>query len=101
MRNRIWLTTVSFDPMHNEARIPDWIEAYADLARDEGWGIDEHFKIVRNDKANRFPDDASALAHVRERAAQGSEAHFAALAMHERVAPAAPRGQEEAPGKLT
>ncbi|MEA3044605.1 MAG: hypothetical protein QOH47_2443 [Sphingomonadales bacterium] len=65
-----------------------WTPADDAAAAREGWGVfevggevdlDGQFEIQRDDEAGTFGDDEAALAHVRERAKQGSGLHRRAL----------------------
>lgn len=53
----------------------------------EGWDLFDYngsglMEIERDDEANIFADDASAVAYVETRAAEGSQRHIDALAQH-------------------
>jgi hypothetical protein len=62
----------------------EWTWEYVRTAMDEGWGIDDSYRIVRDDDNQIFSDDEAALGHVRRRAAEGSPMHIVALGIHER-----------------
>lgn len=61
-----------------------------EMAAIEGWDLfgpesdtsDNRLEIQRDDEANIFPDDTTALSHVRKEASTGSTLHAIALELH-------------------
>lgn len=55
-------------------------KAPGDFAVAEGWFINDHGEIVRDDETAIFTDDDAALSHVQRLAVAGSALHRMALA---------------------
>ena len=66
--------------------LPEWTDAFAQQALEEGWGLDDAFQIVRDDDEQRFRHDFAAMIFVQRRAAAGSAMHRVALSIHQRFA---------------